>query len=618
MIELVTSEGVIVIYCYRRFIGIPRRMVEDGVMISNFFNSWYPAYFLVSAIIMIYLGIVSFKYRRNMVAKYFMVLMFLNAIQSLLSILEVTSENIGAMLWFRNLQQIPLFSYPIVLFFCVLEYIGKKSIVDQYKFLFFLPTISYFILIFTDGFHHLMRVNIDIIQFAGISKLSITSTTFSKFFINYGGVLLIISFFLLLLNIRKITTHSRIQNIMMLLVIGLIIGNEWLVSLLNIKYIDFKVVSYIPLGIVILIGIKNHKIFSIYPIAKDIIIENMKDGIIIFDNDYRIVDFNQSAELMVFDYYHVHLKEDNIASKEAIDYIKEFEKTNKGKFEFSYISNGQLKELDLNISPIFDKGKKRLGYLLVMHDVSEYKQLQRQLERSQQERMELLSNISHDLRNPLTSIIGFSNAILSGKASTKDTKYVQYIYDRSQLIKTLVSDLLELTKLETRTVKLECVKVKTKDYFIRLCKSFKAEIESTGKRFTYEISDGDTIIEIDLTRIEQVIDNLISNAMKHTKQGDTISIYVYQNDKMVRVEVVDSGVGILEEEHINIFTRYYTSKTTSTSHGLGLAICKEIIDIHNGEIGVKSESGKGSTFYFTVPIIHESAVEEEGHLNSMF
>ncbi|WP_251555128.1 ATP-binding protein [Neobacillus muris] len=571
-------------------------------MINSFFTSWYPAYFLLTSVALAILVIVFLPYRNNHIAKYFIILLALDSFQAFLSVLEITSGQMDAMIWYRNLQQIPLLGGPVVLFFCILESIGKQKIIEKYGFYFFLPTVIDWLLIFTDQYHHLMRTSINILSFSDISKLSITSTHLSQFFIGYVHILMVFAMVLLCVNMKKAAKYVRVQNLFLLLVIVLSLGYDVIIDILNIHILNFRAITYFPIGIWILMVVKRHKIFSIYPIAKDLIIENMKDGMLVVDNELKIADYNQAAKQIGRVFLDVEINEDRMVSNRLKELIETYEKTNQNSFEYSFMMENQLKAFQFTINPIKNKKGTQLGYLIIAQDVSVHKQLHHELERGQRERLEFLSSISHDIRNPLTSIIGFSRAIMDGKIDRSDKRYIHYIYDRSILIEKLVNDLLELTRLESGSIQFKYVSVDVKKFFEKLFQDFHQEISSAGKYYTYEIKVDQLFMDMDMLRMEQVFHNLIGNAMKHTDSGDSIRILVYVKESWLMVEVSDTGTGIPEEVLGYVFERYYTSHSTSSSHGLGLAICKQIIEMHHGEIGVNSEVGKGSTFSLTLPL----------------
>lgn len=215
---------------------------------------------------------------------------------------------------------------------------------------------------------------------------------------------------------------------------------------------------------------------------------------------------------------------------------------------------------------------------------------------------ELIANISHDLRTPLTMISGYAEMMrdIPGEMTGDNLKI---IIDESQRLSMLVSDVMDLSKLGANIEELK------KSEF-SLTEKIEAVIERIGKMSAcdgYKINfvcDHDAIVYADETRILQVIYNLITNAINHTGEDRTVNVrqIVLDGGKAVRIEVTDSGEGIKEEDLPYIWDRYYkvdrVHKRASVGSGLGLSIVKNILKLHSANFGVESREGEGSTFWF--------------------
>ncbi|MDR7855108.1 sensor histidine kinase [Tissierella sp.] len=239
--------------------------------------------------------------------------------------------------------------------------------------------------------------------------------------------------------------------------------------------------------------------------------------------------------------------------------------------------------------------------------------------RSEKSLQDLIQNISHDLRTPLTGIKGYINAILDGKVKDpeKQNKYLERTNSKIDFLNNMIQELLDLSQLQSRQMKLNIEEVPVRTLIESFTKRFN--IDSLRNNRKVEISsisdsqDETLILEniflmIDIEKLDRVFYNLISNAHKYTTDDDTISIsFNFTDDKeKLLVEVSDSGFGISTDELPYIFDRFYMSsnvdKSNSNSTGLGLSIAKEIVNYHRGEIWVTSELGQGSSFFFTLPI----------------
>ncbi|OEF98503.1 ATP-binding protein [Desulfuribacillus alkaliarsenatis] len=251
----------------------------------------------------------------------------------------------------------------------------------------------------------------------------------------------------------------------------------------------------------------------------------------------------------------------------------------------------------VTIDPLYHMNKIN-GVVVVLRDVTEEKRMDKL-------RKDFVANVSHELRTPLSMLQGYSEALLDDIADDPKMRneLAGIIYDESIRMKRLVNDLLDLAKLEARQIELEKETVEVGEILDNLIKKYKKLHEN--KNFTLTIQGNKPIYTyIDVARIEQVLINLIDNAIRHTDEKGQIEIKAALND-MIIIEVTDNGVGIPEEDVPFVFERFYKAdkaRTRSKSGtGLGLAISKNIIEAHSGEISVRSQVGKGTTFTIELP-----------------
>jgi signal transduction histidine kinase len=222
-------------------------------------------------------------------------------------------------------------------------------------------------------------------------------------------------------------------------------------------------------------------------------------------------------------------------------------------------------------------------------------------------RKDLIANVSHDLRTPLTMVKAYAEMIrdLSGDNPTKRAEHIQVIIDEADRLSNLVNNLLELSKLESGNMELNIRKFSVVQKLNDCMTRYRLLIEQNGYDIKYEPND-DRIIAADPDKIDQVIYNFINNAINYTGDNKVIRIRQINLENSVRIEVVDNGKGISKELLPKVFDRYYRGeryKRDVVGTGLGLSICKEILKKHDFAFGVRSEEGKGSTFWFEMPYI---------------
>lgn len=223
-------------------------------------------------------------------------------------------------------------------------------------------------------------------------------------------------------------------------------------------------------------------------------------------------------------------------------------------------------------------------------------------------RKELISNISHDLKTPIASIIGYVEGLLDGVANTpaKKERYMQIIYQKSLDMNRLINDLILFSKLDINKLAFEFKKVNFSAYMAQLFEDYGVELQENGVELISRYQcDQDLKLCMDPKQLRRVFNNIIGNALKHlNKNIKAIEIVVFEETEEVVVRISDNGSGIAEDQLEHIFDRFYkgdiSRNTDIGSSGLGLSISKQIVQAHGGKIWATSEIGKGTIIYFTI------------------
>ena len=231
-------------------------------------------------------------------------------------------------------------------------------------------------------------------------------------------------------------------------------------------------------------------------------------------------------------------------------------------------------------------------------------------EQSDRLKSAFLANMSHEIRTPLNAIVGFSQLLPAAETAEEKKLYSGIINQNSDILLQLINDILDLSKIEAGTLEY----IKRPMNLGEVCRTIYAvhkERVKEGVTLVFDNEDENLFIEGDQNRIMQVITNFLTNASKFTYEGE-IRLGFERTDKNIRVYVKDTGIGIEPEKVDHVFERFVKLNSFAQGTGLGLSICQMIIEKIGGEIGVTSELGKGSTFYFTIPY------EEAGELGEIF
>jgi signal transduction histidine kinase len=241
----------------------------------------------------------------------------------------------------------------------------------------------------------------------------------------------------------------------------------------------------------------------------------------------------------------------------------------------------------------------------VIHDVTAQKH-------QEQQRVEFISMVSHELRNPLNTLNGFLKVVLQGRAGELNELQREFLGladEQADALKGRITELLEFNRLEAGRLRLQLHWSSLADLLLMTSARFQVTAEQFGLTVTSEVPDQIPELLIDGERIGQVVTNLVENAMKATPPGGAITVSAEVLEHEVLVHVRDTGVGIPPEEQEKIFSRFYRVEHKSSKHGvhlgLGLSICQQIVEGHNGRIWVESVQGQGSCFSFSLPLVHK-------------
>ena len=227
------------------------------------------------------------------------------------------------------------------------------------------------------------------------------------------------------------------------------------------------------------------------------------------------------------------------------------------------------------------------------------------LERAEQLQRNMVADIAHELRTPLSNLRGYLEAVRDGVIKP-DADTVRSLDEEAALLSRLVDDLQELSLAEAGELKLICQAENIGELIKQTVGGLQAQATTKGLSVSVDLPDKLPLVNIDSPRISQVLRNLLENALAHTAEGDAITVTAAQQGNWLEVSVTDTGEGIPAEDLPNIFERFYRvdksrARTTGGS-GLGLTITKRLVEAHGGTITVESEQGKGSRFSFTLPV----------------
>jgi PAS domain S-box-containing protein len=354
-----------------------------------------------------------------------------------------------------------------------------------------------------------------------------------------------------------------------------------------------------------------------------VLAETSADGVITIDPLGRLTYVNPSFEKMcarrksqiLATLFRDYLSEDSVYFFQQVflDARKKGEKIENVELELIH-SKGNFIPIEVNLAPL-KKNNKFAGMVCTIRDITERRIVEDELKKSERLKTEFMNIAAHELKSPVTPIKGYLDLIISDKNTSEQIKgWAKISLRNAERLLKLVNDILDVSRLDTDTMRFEMEKLDTVEILNEISEDMKAVVEGKGLKFISNIPKDLPSIMGDRFRFSQVLKNLFVNSVKFTDNG-SISIDAKKENDYILISVNDTGIGISKNELKKIFNKFYQAYTgddrKNEGTGLGLFICKEILKKHNAEIWAESELGKGSQFYIKLPYIHKMIVNLE-------
>ncbi|TQR21077.1 ATP-binding protein [Psychrobacillus vulpis] len=329
------------------------------------------------------------------------------------------------------------------------------------------------------------------------------------------------------------------------------------------------------------------------------ILTSMTDAVITFNKEYNVLVRNPQAEKLLQKWYENNEPKNNshlpAELYHLLDHVFHLEEELEEELEIkgSYFS--------VSISLLYSKESVR-GAVVVLRDMTEQHRLDKM-------RSDFVANVSHELRTPISMLQGYSEAIIDDVVTTEEDRneMIRIIYDESKRMGRLVTELLDLARLESGYLSIFKEEVSIIPTIERITQKFDQIAKEKNIRLYFDQKlNQPLLLQIDEDRMEQVLTNLIDNALRHTEENGSVIVRLSQVNKQLTIEVEDTGYGIPKEDLPYVFERFYKADKARTrgksGTGLGLAIAKNIVERHEGNLSVESEQGTGTKFIIRLPI----------------
>jgi len=571
---------------------------------------------ICAALLALGLSIYAWRHRDTNGAGPFAGLMLSMAFWTLCYTLELSLVTLPSKAFWTNLMYIGITGVPAFWLVFTKQYSGEQGF--PWKWLLIEPMLT-ILMAWTNPWHGLLHHRRYIETLVNFDILLVEHGSFFWIHTAYSYVLLVWGSVLLVRRLIRVPQLYRSQTIAILL--GLL--SPWGANVMYLfgfnpfPHLDLTPFAFIVMGLVVFWGAFRFQLLTVVPIARDTVIDGMEDGIIVFDSEDRIIDYNPGTLRLM------NRPNANLIGQYATDVFSDFPEL---VARFSHVENAHEEIVidndpiplvyELRISSLYDKlGRLRCRVLLI-HDITWLKEVERDLRASKEmaeaankAKSDFLANMSHEIRTPMNGILGMSELLLDTKLDDEQKGYLKTVRKSADLLLTIINDVLDFSRIEAGKLQLDPTPFALEEMLSVALNPLSALADKKALRFQWDITpEVPRILLGDPDRLNQIIINLVGNAIKFTESG-YVSILVDlvdQTEKTVslHIAVTDTGIGISKDKQSIIFEAFSQADSSMTRQyggtGLGLAIAVRLVEMMGGRMWVESELNQGSCFHFTV------------------
>lgn len=565
----------------------------------------------------------------------FVVLSLALAAWAFTNALNLLSQSLETKLFFSNLTYVGITAAPASWLTFTLEYTSRQKWLTRRNIaLLFIEPILTLLFAFTNDYHHLFLTEVSLDEDVAVSSLI---TIFGPGFWVHAvySYALMLGGTLILLDAARRSSRIYRQQFTMLLLSS---TAPWIANALFIfgifpRFIDPTPFAFTITSAVMGWNIYRYRLLDIVPVARATVIEYMSDAILVLDQQNRIVDINPAGmQIAGIDSSSavIGLPARQVLYKFA-PLVEQFSTITSGLAEIGIGEDGARRDYALRVSPLLNRQGDLSGRLFVLHDITELRQaaiqIQKQNETLQQVNLELagareqaeeanrlksefLATMSHELRTPLNSIIGYTDLLLSGLVggfSPKQTDYLGRVIANGERLLSLINDILDISKIEAGRLELVDQQVSLAALLDDIKTQAQSLAQTKGLQLVTHFDPAlPATVEGDQKRLEQILSNLTSNAIRFTPSGKVEIAFEKVDETTWAMAVTDTGIGIPPHALEYIFDEFRqvdgSSQREYDGTGLGLALVRKFAIMMGGSVQVASEVGKGSTFRVQLPL----------------
>jgi len=573
---------------------------------------------LVSVFLMIAFVGYAFLYSRERGIRYFAWVMVCRVIYAGSVIMEINSDSLSSKMLFRNIEQTSLlFVVPLVIFF-VLALFGKDEYLRPIRKLQILSIFAFWsLLVWTNPYHHLLFREIELNQ----GHLEVSKTVYSIAFNIICYLMVAVCVFYLVVYLRRVRPELRKPGIWLILCGCIPAATEvaktaysgfapWLLPIS--VYCGF-------VGMAMLWIVIRYRMFSVVPLARNVVVETMEEGILIVNRRGIVIDCNAHVEPLL-----AGSGERSIAGQRIDEllagwpgWLRACKRMEASDMEIDARVDGQSRVYSVKVYPLASRERVGAGQgtVSILFDITDKQRQMEQIAKLNQLKDHLFAIVSHDIRNPVAVQASLIEVLEEDKAmfNRNHREVIDALSGQIQNTFAMIENMLEWFRSQKEGMLLHPERLQLKDVVEEVCRTLRIKSEAKQIAIHTEI-DSDLAIFADREAVNLIVRNLMTNAIKFSERGGSVLVSAESNSERAIVSVRDNGVGMEEDRVRELFDPLRLVSTTGTAGergtGLGLQVCQQFVRLSGGQIWVESVPRRQTVFYFSLRAAHS---ERDNH-----
>ncbi len=590
----------------------------------TFIPNIYSSVLIASGVITLLLCINIFR-RYEIVVRWFGFMVLSLAVWALSYGFELATTNLREMLFWINFEYVGVSFLPACWFFFIVKFSGKDEWITKrnLSLVLIVPLIT-LLLVWTNSYHHLHYTSVSVDTSGPFPLLNIERGPWYFFHTAYFYTMFLWGILLLVDKFRKADRVFKKQNLIILIsaFIPWVANILYFFGLRPLGHIDVTPFAFISTVLLLSIGLVRFRLLDIIPIARERVLEAMKEGLVVADNKDRIIDLNSEIRGIL------SIGEPSLIGKE-LSYIlpsqpelyERIKSRTGGLMQIEIMKNDLPVYLEVTLSPLYEERETYSGIIILFRDITHRVNTEKQVRMQAKQLLalnklkdRLFSIISHDLRSPLLNLFDIIKMIDDGMITEQEFKALIPVLSKNVgYTSGLLENLLFWSKSQLQGEVIKSVDIKVRAVSENIVQLFERSMVEKEIQL-HNNFDESAMIYADADMIQLVIRNLISNAVKFSKRGGSIKLSSFSDGRFTRLCFEDEGVGISEDD-LNKLFEFETFTTRGTDNeqgtGLGLLLCKDFIEKNNGRIWVESKVDKGTKFFIELPANGENIIIQE-------